>query len=85
MTSYGISHLCVCNMCVSMCHHMYVEVSSLILICDSPGLNSGYQIWWQALLPTKPLCQPAYHVFKNNIFKMFSLKSFKSIGIIRII
>lgn len=34
------------------------EVHSLILLCESQGLNSGHQAWPQASLPSEPPRQP---------------------------
>lgn len=40
------------------------RVCSLLLPRGSQGLSSHHQGWWQALLPTKPSCQPLNWLFK---------------------
>lgn len=50
-------------MCAHECTSMYVEVRKLGVCSLLPpygfqGLNIGFQVWWQVLLPAEPSFSP---------------------------
>lgn len=42
---------------------LLVGISFLLLPFGFQGLNPGPQAWWKTSLPTKPTCQPPFHLF----------------------
>lgn len=54
------------------CAEIRGQLEGLLLSCGCQGRNTGYQTWWQVLLPAR-LCQRPLLVYITTVFTQNSL------------